>query len=131
MRSSKWASLAAVVAGLAWVASAVLGWGDEPEQLTYLAGLALMLLALAFGGYALVATAPVWLRAIVAVATPALGYAVWLSVESLGTEYVMVVLAGVVLVVAGGIGLGRASANGSDAGGGDPEPPVRGRRAAR
>jgi hypothetical protein len=130
MRSSKWASLAAVVAGLTWVASAVLGWGDEPEQLTYLAGLALMLLALALGGYALVATAPVWLRAIVAVATPALGYAVWLSVEGLGTAYVLVVLAGVVLVVAGGIGLGRASANGSDSGG-DPEPPVRGRRAAR
>jgi hypothetical protein len=130
MQSSKWASLVAVVAGLTWVASAVLGWGDEPEQFSYLAGLALMLLALAFGGYALVSTAPVWLRAVVAIATPALGYMIWLSVEALGTTYVLVVLAGVVLIVAGAIGLGR-TAGAAPASGGDPEPPVRGRRAAR
>ena len=130
MRSSKWASLVAVGGGLVWIASAVLGWGDEPEQITYFAGLVLMLLALAFGGYALVATAPVWLRAVVAVATPALGLSIWLALEGLGTAYVLVVLAGVVLLVAGGIGLGRASASHPDSGG-DPEPPLRGRRAAR
>lgn len=130
MRSSKWASLVAIVGGLAWVASAVLGWGDEPEQYSYLSGLVLLVLALAFGGYALVATAPIWLRALVAVATPALGSMIWLTVEAAGTDYLMVVLAGAVMLLAGGIGLARggSSAPGVDA---QPDPPARGRRAAR
>ena len=119
MRSSKWASLVAIVGGLAWVASAVLGWGDEPEQYSYLSGLVLLVLALAFGGYALVA-----------VATPALGSMIWLTVEAAGTDYLMVVLAGAVMLLAGGIGLARggSSAPGVDA---QPDPPARGRRAAR
>jgi hypothetical protein len=128
MRSSKWASLVSIVGGLAWGASALLGWGEEPERYSYLAGLGLLIIAFAFAGYALVASAPIWLRAIVAVATPMLGYSVWLSVEGLATPYVLVLLAGIVAVVAGVIGLGRGT---SDPGGTEPDPPVRGRRAAR
>lgn len=131
MRSSKWASLVAIVGGLAWVASAVLGWGDEPEQYSYLAGLVLLVLALAFGGYALVATAPIWLRALVAVATPALGYMVWLTVEAAGTDYLMVVLAGAVMLLAGGIGLARGGSPAREDLDTQPGPPARGRRAAR
>jgi hypothetical protein len=127
MRSSKWASLVSIVGGLAWGASALLGWGEEPERYSYLAGLGLLIVAFAFAGYALVSSAPIWLRAIVAVATPALGYSVWLSIEGLATPYVLVLLAGIVAVVAGVIGLGRGTSQ-PDA---EPDPPVRGRRAAR
>jgi hypothetical protein len=127
MRSSKWASLVSIVGGLVWGASALLGWGEEPERFTYLVGLGLLIVAFAFAGYALVASAPIWLRAIVGVATPALGYSVWLSIEGLATQYVLVLLAGIVAVVAGVIGLGRGASQ-PDA---EPDPPVRGRRAAR
>lgn len=128
MSASRWGSIAALLGGVAWVASAVLGWGGEQEQASYLAGLALVVVALAFGGYALVATAPVWLRAVVALATPALGFSVWLVVmDSVTPGYLPVVIGGVVLIVAGGIGLGRGAQRDEK-----PEPPpTRGRRAAR
>jgi hypothetical protein len=108
--------------------SALLGWGEEQEQTAYLVGLTLVVGALAFGGYALVATAPVWLRAVVTLATPALGFAVWLTVmESVTPGYLPVIIGGVVLVVAGAIGLGRGAQRDDK-----PEPPpAHGRRAAR
>lgn len=128
MTASRWGSVAALLGGVAWVVSAILGWGDEQEQTAYLVGLALVVVALAFGGYALVATAPVWLRAVVTLATPALGFTVWLTVmESVTPGYLPVVIGGVVLVVAGGIGLGRGAQRDDK-----PEPPpAHGRRAAR
>jgi hypothetical protein len=128
MSASRWGSVAALLGGVVWVASAVLGWGGEQDQVSYLVGLALVVVALAFGGYALVATAPVWLRAVVAVATPALGFSVWLVVmDSVTPGYLPVVIGGVVLIVAGGIGLGRGAQRDEK-----PEPPpTRGRRAAR
>jgi hypothetical protein len=128
MSASRWGSVAALLGGVAWVASAVLGWGGEQDQVSYLVGLGLVVIALGFGGYALVATAPVWLRAVVAVATPALGLSVWLVVmDSVTPGYLPVVLGGVVLIVAGGIGLGRGGRREEK-----PEPPpTRGRRAAR
>ncbi len=129
MSVSRWGSVAALLGGLAWVVSAVLGWGEDPEQVSYLLGLALLVVALAAAGYSLVATAPVWLRAVVTLATPALGFTVWLVVlDSVSTGSVAVALAGVVLLVGGGIGLGRTSGRTREE---RPEPPVRGRRAAR
>jgi hypothetical protein len=129
MSASRWGSVAALLGGLAWVVSAVLGWGEDPEQVSYLVGLALLVVALAAAGYSLVATAPVWLRAVVTLATPALGLSVWLVVlDGVAAGYVAVVLAGVVLLVGGGIGMGRASRRTREE---RPEPPVRGRRAAR
>ena len=128
MNASRWASVAALLGGIVWVVSAVLGWGAEPHEISYLAGLGLLVAALAFAGYSLVATAPVWLRAIVSVATPALGYTIWLVViDSMSTDYLPVLVAGVVLIVSGGIGLGRSGKSAK----GEPEPPLRGRRAAR
>ena len=129
MSVSRWGSVAALLGGLAWVVSAVLGWGEDPEQVSYLLGLAMLVVALAAAGYSLVATAPVWLRAVVTLATPALGFTVWLVVlDSVSTGSVAVALAGVVLLVGGGIGLGRTSGRTREE---RPEPPVRGRRAAR
>ena len=129
MSASRWGSVAALLGGLAWVVSAVLGWGEDPEQVSYLVGLALLVVALAAAGYSLVATAPVWLRAVVTLATPALGFMVWLVVlDSVSAGSVAVVLAGVVLLVGGGIGMGRTAGRTREE---RPEPPVRGRRAAR
>ena len=129
MSVSRWGSVAALLGGLAWVVSAVLGWGEDPEQVSYLVGLVLLVVALAAAGYSLVATAPVWLRAVVTLATPALGFTVWLVVlDSVSTGSVAVALAGVVLLVGGGIGMGRTSGRTREE---RPEPPVRGRRAAR
>ena len=128
MNASRWASVAALLGGVAWVVSAVLGWGAEPHEVSYLVGLGLLVVALAFSGSSLVATAPVWLRAVVSVATPALGYTIWLVViDSVSTDYLPVLVAGVVLIVAGGIGLGRSGQTANE----EPEPPLRGRRAAR
>jgi hypothetical protein len=127
MRASRWASLAAIPAALAWISSAVLGWGVEPEQYSYVAGLGLLVVSLAFGGYALVATAPLWLRAVVAAATPALGVTIWLSVQGIGPRYVTVMLAGLGVLAGGGIGLGRSAPRTRQ----EPDRPIRGRRAAR
>lgn len=130
MRASRWGSVAALLAGVAWVASAALGWGGEQERASYLGGLALVVVALACCGYALVATAPWWLRAVVAAATPLLGVSVWLVVmDSLTPGYLPVVIGAVVLVVAGGVGIGRSAGPGAEEP--EPPPPARGRRAAR
>jgi hypothetical protein len=129
MSVSRIGSLGALLGGLVWVVAAVLSWGeDELDQSFYLAGLALLVVAFAAMGYALVATAPVWLRAVVTIATPLLGLMVWLILrDSLPSDYVAAAVGGVLLFVGGGIALGRARGE-SPA---KPDPPARGRRAAR
>lgn len=116
-----------LLSGLVWVAAAVMSRSaDEVDVSLYLAGLALLIAGLAAGGYALVATAPVWLRAIVSVATPLLGYSLWVIIrDSLGSDYLAVLVVGIALLVSGAIGLGRAKPVER------ADPPVRGRRAAR
>lgn len=133
MTVNRLGSAAAVLGGLAWIAAAALGWGDdELSQPLYLAGLVLLVVAFAAMGYALVATAPVWLRAVVTVATPVLGVMVWLILrDSLTADYVSGVVGGVLLVVGGGIGLGRGRGQAATERPERPDPPVRGRRAAR
>lgn len=129
MSVSRIGSLGALLGGLVWVAAAVLSWGDELDQSLYLAGLALLVVAFAALGYSLVATAPVWLRAVVTVATPLLGLMVWLILrDSLPSDYVAAAVGGVLLFVGGGIALGRTSGAARPA---KPDPPARGRRAAR
>lgn len=130
MTVSRLGSIAAVLGGVAWVAAALLAWGeDELHQALYLAGFALLVAAFASMGYALVATAPVWLRAVVTLATPALGAMVWLILkDAIPQVYVAAVVGGVLLVVGGGIGLSQASGPVASQ---DPPPPQRGRRAAR
>lgn len=130
MTVSRLGSIAAVLGGVSWIVAAVLAWGeDELGAALYLVGLALLVAAFAALGYALVATAPVWLRAVVTLATPALGAMVWLIiVDAIPQVYVAAVVGGVLLLVGGGIGLSQANGPGSSAA---PPPPKRGRRAAR
>ncbi len=109
MSVRKGASAAAVLSGLLWVAAAVLGWDGDAQGTLFTAGLVLFVLALAALGYSLVATAPVWLRAVVTVATPALGYMVWITVrDAFGTDHLPVLGFGALLLVAGVIGLSRS-----------------------
>ena len=129
MSVSRIGALAAILGGVVWVVAAVLAWGDADLDTTqYYVGFALLVVAFAAMGYALVATAPVWLRAVVTVATPLLGTMIWLIVrDSIADAYVSAVVGGVLLLVGGGIALGRVSASAPK----KAPPPQRGRRAAR
>jgi hypothetical protein len=125
MAPRKIGSFAALLGGVVWLVTAVLEWGAEPNQALYLAGVALMLLALAAAGYALVATAPVWLRAVVASATPALGLMVWLIVfDAISAKHLALLGGGIALLLGAGLGLSR----GRDE---DTQPESRGSHAAR
>lgn len=129
MSVSRLGSFAAVLGGVAWIAAALLAWGeDELEAALYLGGFALLVAAFAALGYALVSTAPVWLRAVVTLATPALGAMVWLIIkDAIPQAYVAAVVGGVLLVVGGGIGLSQA---GGPAASEEPPPPRGGHRRA-
>jgi hypothetical protein len=125
MNVSRAAATAAVVAGLVWLAAAALGWGEDVNPVPYAVGLVCLLVALTGLGYGLVDRAPVWLRAVVSVATPLLGYGVWFTLsDAFTSSYLPVVVAGLLLVATGGLVLAR----GRDA---EPVQAVRGRRAAR
>ncbi len=129
MGARRVASVVLVLAGGAWVAAGALGRGSAPNAPAYLAGLVLGLLGLAVLGYSLVGTAPVWLRAVVTVATPALGYMVWATVkDAFVHDSVPVAVAGLLLAVAGATGWGPGSTRGRR---GARKPATRGRRAAR
>ena len=116
---------AAVPGGLVWVAAAVVAWGEDVNPVAGALGAVLFLLTFGAIGYSLVDRAPVWLRAVVCVATPALAYAVWITVEAgFATDHLPLLVAGLVLLAGGGLALARTR--------GEPvEVPVRGRRAAR
>jgi hypothetical protein len=108
MTVTRAAALLALLGGVVWIVAAVLGWGDDVDRSMYLAGLVLFLLAAAAGGYTLVTTAPIWLRAVVVVASVMLGYLVWVTIrDAFAQDAVPVLGAGIVLVLAGGVGLTR------------------------
>lgn len=101
-------------------------------------GLAGVFIALAAAGYTLVEKAPVWLRGVVAIATPLLVLMVWQLLDQaikgvyasdtwLRDELSIIVVA-VVALVMGVWGFRRAAAHAPAP---KPAPPVRGRRAAR
>jgi hypothetical protein len=126
MDASRAAFGAALLSGLVWVVAGVLGWGGDINPVVYAVGLVGFVIAFAVFGYTLVDHAPVWLRAVVSVATPALAYMVWVAVsDAFASDYLPVLVAGVALLVVGALGLLLRRA----------EPPavapVRGRRAAR
>ncbi len=131
MTVSRVGAVAAVLGGLLWIVAGALGWGDDVlNQSLYVAGLGLLVVAFAALGYALVASAPIWLRVVVTIATPALGLMVWLILrDSVPSEYVAAVSGGVLLLAGGGIALARSRT--STAGTSEPPPPAHGRRAAR
>jgi hypothetical protein len=130
MTPSRIASVTAIVGGLCWLARFVLvsagGSGSGLPTLLHWGGTALLVLALLASGYALVATAPVWLRLVVSVAETLLVLAVWQVVEAgLGSSRLASLVGGVLALAAGAFGLVRARRAAP------VEKPVRGRRAAR
>lgn len=153
MNPRRFASVAALVGGIAWLVKVALVWAGGGENdaglvgAVFVLGLAGVVVALAAAGYALVATAPGWLRAVVTVATPLLVLMVWqLLDQAVRAVYTTdtwlrgelgIVLAAVVALVLGAWGLRRQRPVGDPADSTGPaaeEPParpVRGRRAAR
>jgi hypothetical protein len=84
MTSTRAASVAAVLGGVGWLGRVTLIWangGDSTDRglvgAMFVVGLLGVVVALALAGYALVRTAPVWLRAVVTVAVPVLVLMVW------------------------------------------------------
>lgn len=137
------ASVAAVLGGLVWLVRAgLIGAGTAPDaaDILLVVGLGLLVVGLAAAGYTLVETAPVWLRAVVALATPLLVMMVWQLLDQAikgvwsGDSWVRDEAARLVAVVVA-LGLGvwgfrrrRPSREGDEP---PAPPPVRGRRAAR
>ena len=131
MTVSRVGAVAAVLGGVAWIVAGALAWGEDTlGRPLYLTGLVLLVVAFAALGYALVATAPVWLRAVVTIATPALGTMVWLILRDSLADPVAAVTGGALLLVGGGVALARGGLRPAEPAG-DPPPPARGRRAAR
>jgi hypothetical protein len=85
MDARRTASAAAVVGGLGWLAGVALTWveGTDPAlgHAASVLGLVGLVVALAAAGYTLAEQAPVWLRAVVVVATPLLVVAVWVLLD--------------------------------------------------
>lgn len=119
--------MVALLGGLVWIGAAFMASDGDLNQPLYWAAIALMVVAFAGMGYALVATAPIWLRGVVGIATPLLGAMVWWIVWDSLSATPAGIVTGVLLLVGGGVGLARS-------GGHEPAPPAahaRGRRAAR
>lgn len=145
MEPRRIASTAAVLGGLVWLASVVLVWMSDDRSTEggavgglFFVGLAALAVALAAGGYTLVETAPVWLRAVVSVAVPLLVFMVWIlagqAIEALYTtegwirEEADVALGGAVAIALGLWGFTRHAELPDTV---ELTRPVRGRRAAR
>src|SRR6478735_7857713 len=102
MNVSRAAAVAAVLGGLVWIVAAVVDWGQDVNPVVSTVGLVWFLLALAGVGYSLVDQAPVWLRVVVSVATPLLGYGVWSTVVDAFTDSALPVLvSGLVMLALG------------------------------
>src|SRR5690349_761416 len=113
---------AAVLGGLVWAVGAALAWGQDVGAVVTALGLLGFLVALAGVGYSLVETAPVWLRAVVSVATPLLGYGVWATlVAAFDDSALPVLLSGLVMLAVGATAWARARETTS------ADAPVRGR----
>lgn len=145
------ASTAAVIGGGGWLLKVFLIWGNggettgsEPIGYLSLIGWLGFAMACAAAGYTLVERAPVWLRGVVALATPLLVLMVWELVDQFilsvypGTSWLRdemsAIIAGSVAVLMGLWGFGRHRPYEYD----DeyyeeeePPAPARGRRAAR
>jgi hypothetical protein len=127
MKASKFGSVFALLGGAVWIVAAALDLGalasGEP---LYWGGLLGLRVALAAAGYAVGASAPVWLRAVVSVATLLLGYTIWaLVADGLGRTPTTLLPAGLVMLVAGAAGAMRRGPER------EPRRQIGGHRAAR
>jgi hypothetical protein len=124
MTSRRVASVAGVIAGVGWLAKAALIWANGGQNtggglmgVVFLAGLIGVVVALGAAGYALVRTAPLWLRAVVTVAVPLLVMMVWQlldqAIKAVYTDEgwlrgeLSIILAALTAVAAGTWGLAR------------------------
>ncbi len=138
------ASVAAVLGGLAWLFRVGLvamssGHSTDSELYGYatLVGWVALAVALAAAGYTLVERAPVWLRGVVAVATMLLVLMIWMLVDqgvdatfsgdSWLQDQVSTLISAVIALALGFWGFTRHRPSAPER----PEPPARGRRAAR
>lgn len=136
------ASSAAVVGAVAWLTKVGMIWANGGANtdgglvgVMSLVGLLGMVVALGAAGYTLVETAPVWLRAIVVVATPVLVLMVWVllgegikagyTAEGWLRDEINIVLAAVLALGLGAWALTRGRRSE------DPARPVGGHRATR
>jgi hypothetical protein len=103
-------SHAAALGGLLWVVAGLAGWGGDPQKLLYAAGSVCLAGAFGVAGYALVTSAPVWLRAVISVATPAFGAMVWVSLRSaFADDFLVVLVAGLAALAVGAVLLRRVA----------------------
>jgi hypothetical protein len=125
MNATRAAALAGVLGGLVWAVAAVIGWGGDVNHVVYVVGLVWLVVALCVLGYGLVDHAPMWLRAVVSVATPALGLVVWVAVlNGFDTDHLPVLAAGIAMLAVSGVALTRSGPR-------EVGSPVGGHRAAR
>ena len=89
MTANRVASVAGILGGLLWLVKAGLIWGNGGTNtdegivaVFYLAGLLVLAVAALAAGYAVVTTAPIWLRALVSVATLALFWILFSVIDS-------------------------------------------------
>jgi hypothetical protein len=108
MNASRAGAVVAVLGGLVWVVGGVLDHGQDVDTVVYAVGLVGVVVAFGVVGYRLVDHAPVWLRAVVCLATPALACAVWVAVvDAFDADWLPLVVGGVLLLVGGALGLVR------------------------
>lgn len=102
MTPTRAAAFAALAGGTLWLVRAFAIWGQATASggvpgAALWTGYVAFALALAASGYSLVATAPVWLRALVSVALPALVAAVWAALaEGLASDWLTSLLGALV-----------------------------------
>lgn len=89
MTANRVASVAGVLGGVSWLAKVGLIWangGTNTDEgivaVLYLAGLLVLAIAALAAGYAVVTTAPIWLRVVVSVATLALFWILYSVIDS-------------------------------------------------
>ena len=139
MRTSKIASVVAILTGIIWLVASGLSWGDSAlsdlSETLWLGGLGGFALASGLTGYASVTRSPLWLRAIVFLGAIALGVSIMSTVPMDNeSSYVVVAAVGALVLIVGLLSLltvrGHADGHGDD-NDDTPPPPVHGRRAAR
>ena len=143
MAASKIASIAALIGGACWLTKVALIWANGGSNtddglvgVMFFVGLGFLVLALAAGGYALVATGPIWLRGVVSVALPVMVSMVWQVIDDLikaiyTEENWLQGELNIILAALIAVSLGLWKVRRSSSGGGDEPRHTRGNHIAR